>query len=77
LAARVADLLEDAGLRSRFGAAGRAKVEREFDIRAEAAWLCEVLTDALSGRVAPVRRDVPVVQTAGADKPRPLLASSA
>ncbi|HLL89314.1 MAG TPA: glycosyltransferase, partial [Tepidisphaeraceae bacterium] len=57
LAVRIGELLDDSALRSRFGAAGRAKVEREYDVRAEAGWLCEVLTEALAGRVAPVRRD--------------------
>lgn len=47
---RIAKLLEDAALRSRFGAAGRAKVEEEFDVRREAARLHGLLGAALRGR---------------------------
>jgi colanic acid/amylovoran biosynthesis glycosyltransferase len=39
LANRIATLIGDPALRSRFGAAGRAKVEREFDVEAESAKL--------------------------------------
>ena len=48
-------LLEDAGLRNRFAIAGRAKVEREFDINTEATWLAKILTSALSGASERVR----------------------
>ena len=48
-AAAVRQLLEDADLRNRFAIAGRAKVEREFDINTEASWLAKILTSALSG----------------------------
>jgi colanic acid/amylovoran biosynthesis glycosyltransferase len=41
-------LLEDAELRNRFAIAGRAKVEREFDINMEARRLAKILTSALS-----------------------------
>jgi glycosyltransferase involved in cell wall biosynthesis len=58
LADAIALLLESDGLRARFGAAGRAKVEREFNLRHEVARLVEIMTQALRGRVAPVRPDV-------------------
>ena len=47
LAESVAKLIEDPTLRSRFGAAGRARVEKEFDVRQEAARLRGILTAAL------------------------------
>jgi hypothetical protein len=54
LAEKVTALLDDADLRNRFGAAGRAKVEREFNIATEADRLCRVLTAAVGGQPAPV-----------------------
>jgi colanic acid/amylovoran biosynthesis glycosyltransferase len=42
-------LLEDAELRNRFAIAGRAKVEREFNLNSEARWLVKILSSALSG----------------------------
>lgn len=51
LAARAATLLDDPELRNRCGAAGRAKVEREFNLAVEGAKVVEILTDAL--RCAP------------------------
>jgi colanic acid/amylovoran biosynthesis glycosyltransferase len=48
-AAAVRKLLEDAELRNRFAIAGRAKVEREFNLDMEAGWLARILTSALSG----------------------------
>jgi colanic acid/amylovoran biosynthesis glycosyltransferase len=54
-AAAVRQLLEDAELRNRFAIAGRAKVEREFDINREASWLAKILTSALSGASERVR----------------------
>jgi colanic acid/amylovoran biosynthesis glycosyltransferase len=56
LSHRIVELLGDPQLRSRFAAEGRRKVEREFDVEVEAAWLCEIMTAALDGKVAPVRR---------------------
>jgi glycosyltransferase involved in cell wall biosynthesis len=47
LAQGVAKLMEDPALRARFGAAGRARVEKEFDVRLEAARLYSILTGAL------------------------------
>lgn len=55
LAERIATLLADPELRSRFGAAGRAKVEQEFNLHHEAAWLCQIMTAALAGRVETIR----------------------
>jgi colanic acid/amylovoran biosynthesis glycosyltransferase len=48
-------LIEDADLRNRFAAAGRKTIEGEFDVRAEARWLSVILTNALSGKAAPLR----------------------
>ena len=48
-ATAVRQLLEDAELRNRFAIAGRAKVEREFNLNTEASWLAKILTSALSG----------------------------
>ncbi len=58
LAKRVTELMAHPDMRDRFGAAGRAKVAREFNIETEAAWLCEILTEALDGRVAVVRKEL-------------------
>ena len=49
LVGAVEKLIEDPALRSRFGAAGRARVEKEFDVRREAARLQSILTTALRG----------------------------
>jgi glycosyltransferase involved in cell wall biosynthesis len=51
----ISTLLEDARLRARFGAAGRATVEREFDVAREATRLAALITAALDGRRSPVR----------------------
>jgi glycosyltransferase involved in cell wall biosynthesis len=53
LAERVAALLDDADLRNLFGAAGRAKVEKEFNIATEAERLCRILTAVVGGQPAP------------------------
>ena len=55
LADRIQTLLDNPELRSQFGAAGRAKVEKEFDIRREAAWLGQVMAAALEGKVEKIR----------------------
>jgi colanic acid/amylovoran biosynthesis glycosyltransferase len=55
LADKVGVLLADQALRSQFGAAGRAKVEQEFDINQEAAWLHQVMTAALQGKTETLR----------------------
>jgi colanic acid/amylovoran biosynthesis glycosyltransferase len=48
-------LLGDAELRTRFGAAGRLMVEREFDVGREAAWLGSVFSSALAGAAPGLR----------------------
>lgn len=48
MAERLAALLADAALRARMGAAGRAKMEREYDVRAQVAEL-ERVYDELAG----------------------------
>jgi colanic acid/amylovoran biosynthesis glycosyltransferase len=55
LAEKISVLLADENLRSRFGQAGRKKVEREFDIRIEARRLARILESAMIGLVEPVR----------------------
>jgi glycosyltransferase involved in cell wall biosynthesis len=59
LADRVERLLADADLRSRFGASGRKKVEREFNITTEAERLCQILTSAVQGQTLPIRPPTP------------------
>ncbi|MDX2099389.1 MAG: glycosyltransferase family 4 protein [Leptolyngbyaceae cyanobacterium bins.59] len=54
---RIAVLLADGELRSKFGTAGRLKVEKEFNIQHEAGWLCQVMTSALAGTVEAIRPD--------------------
>lgn len=48
-------LLNDAEKRNAFSRAGRAKVAAEFNITKESAWLRQVMTSALAGRVEPIR----------------------
>jgi glycosyltransferase involved in cell wall biosynthesis len=55
LAGAIEALLADPELRTRFGAAGRRTIEREFDVRREAGWLGDVLSAALDGVVLPLR----------------------
>lgn len=55
LAERITQLLADPQLRSEFGAAGRQKIAQEFDINQEAAWLCQIMTAALQGKVEAIR----------------------
>jgi glycosyltransferase involved in cell wall biosynthesis len=59
LATRVLELLNHPDMRERVGAAGKAKVAREFNIEAEAAWLCEIMTEALAGGISLVRKEPP------------------
>ncbi|RWR29833.1 colanic acid biosynthesis glycosyltransferase WcaL [Sinirhodobacter populi] len=49
LAARIDTLLSDPDLRARMGAAGRAKVEADFDLAKEVAWLDRILGGSLAG----------------------------
>lgn len=55
VAERIIRLLDDAGMRRRFGEAGRRKVEAEFNLAHEAQWLRRILTSALDGRVETLR----------------------
>jgi hypothetical protein len=65
IAERAALLLDDAELRNRMGAAGRAKVEREFNIAVEAQRLCRVMTSALGARVVSENSATEVATPAG------------
>ena len=58
LVERVSELLARPDLRRSMGAAGRARVEREFDVDREAAWLRHILERALAGDVVAVRAPV-------------------
>jgi glycosyltransferase involved in cell wall biosynthesis len=51
LAEKIELLLDEPATRNHFGAAGRKKVEREFNIATEAEKLCRILTTALGARV--------------------------
>ncbi|NJO78099.1 MAG: glycosyltransferase [Cyanobacteria bacterium RM1_2_2] len=57
LAERITQLLDNSQLRTDFGTAGRQKIAQEFDINQEAAWLCQIMTAALEGRVEAIRLD--------------------
>ncbi|MCG9884009.1 MAG: glycosyltransferase [Cyanobacteria bacterium] len=52
---RLKTLLLDGDLRRRFGAAGRAKVAAEFDIRQEGDRLHQIFANALDGKPSPIR----------------------
>jgi len=58
LAERIGALLEDDELRNRFGKAGRAEVEAEFNIDLEARRLCRILRGALEGRTEAIRPEL-------------------
>lgn len=55
LAERIETLLTDSQLRARLGGAGRAKVEKDFNIHHEVARLYRVMTAALQGKVESIR----------------------
>lgn len=57
LARKIVDLLQDGSLRQRLAEAALRKVEDEFNIDNEAAWLLTVMDQALQGRVAGLRPD--------------------
>ena len=76
LAAKVATLLDDPDLRTRFAAAGRAKVERDFNLSTEAARMALILTDATGGRGAAVGADSRVTAPVAVPMPGVPLASA-
>jgi colanic acid/amylovoran biosynthesis glycosyltransferase len=51
----IASLLNDPALRSRFAAAARATVEKDFNLHTESRWLNTILTSALSGNPVAIR----------------------
>ena len=55
LAVRIAKLLKYSELRTEFGIAGRAKVEKDFNIHYEAARLYQLINSALENRVEAIR----------------------
>lgn len=55
LAVRINELLENNELRAKFGTAGRVKVEKDFNIKHEAARLYQLMNSALQNRVEPIR----------------------
>ena len=55
----IENLMANGALRDRLGHAGRATVEQEFNAQREAAWLKEIMTLALQGKIAPVRPTEP------------------
>jgi glycosyltransferase involved in cell wall biosynthesis/nucleoside-diphosphate-sugar epimerase len=63
LAKRVAKLLGDPELRARFARAGRAKVEREFNLAMEVERLRHTLVESLAGRDVATRPDCGSAQT--------------
>ncbi len=59
LAEAISSLLNDPDKRSAFGRVGREKVSNEFNIAKESAWLRQVMTSAIEGKVEPTRLDEP------------------
>lgn len=57
LTIRIAQLLKDCELRAKFGTAGRAKVEKDFNIQHEAARLYHLMNSALQNNVESIRPD--------------------
>ncbi|MDJ0648921.1 MAG: glycosyltransferase family 4 protein [Xenococcaceae cyanobacterium MO_188.B19] len=57
LTIKIEALLKDAELRQKFGVAGRAKVEQEFNIYSEGSRLYRIMSAAFKGEVVPVRLD--------------------
>lgn len=55
LAERIKILLTEPQLRTQFGAAGREKVEKEFNLNHEVARLYRVMTAALDGKIESIR----------------------
>lgn len=57
LGSRIEELLNNHKLRETFGMAGRAKVERDFNIHHEVGRLHQLMSSALNGHVEPIRPD--------------------
>ncbi|MEL6459663.1 MAG: glycosyltransferase family 4 protein [Cyanobacteria bacterium J06621_15] len=57
LKVRIDELLKDCELRAKFGTAGRAKVEKDFNIQHEAARLYQLMNSALQNHVESIRPD--------------------
>ena len=55
LTIRIEELLKDWELRTKFGTAGRAKVEKDFNVQHEAARLYQVMNNALQNQVESIR----------------------
>jgi glycosyltransferase involved in cell wall biosynthesis len=68
VATAVAQLLSDPDLRARFGAAGRAKVEREFNLATEAARLRHTFAASLAGQSVPTRPEPHAANTGGVQR---------
>lgn len=75
-AAAVNELLSDSTLRNRMAAAGRQKVESEFNLAREVEWLHHLLTDRPAGRMRPTHSRIALQDNAGAaSTPAPATAS--
>lgn len=62
LVARIDTLLSDPERARQMGAAGRAMVERDFDLASEAGWLSEIFTGSLAGTLPQGLRPQPKAQ---------------
>jgi glycosyltransferase involved in cell wall biosynthesis len=71
LAERIGALLDDPALRQRFGRAGRAEVQAEFNISTEARRLCRILTHAIDGHVEAIRPEIDSLPVQAAVEPNP------
>ena len=67
LADAIDDLLTDPDKRTRFGHAGHQKVDAEFNIAKESAWLRRIMTAALDGRVETLRPNDAIAKTTTPD----------
>jgi colanic acid/amylovoran biosynthesis glycosyltransferase len=56
---KIEKLLIDCQLRAKFGTAGRAKVEQEFNVHHEVGRLHRLMNNALQGKIEPIRSDSP------------------
>lgn len=66
LADRIGQLLDDPALRNRLAQSAREIVETDFNLLYESQRLCEIMADAMEGRVAPVRPEVTAAPEAAA-----------